>query len=88
MDLPVAVEFRMESNCDLISIAYTDDMVIDHRENLHTVRYTLYIRGADKRHWNQSEIFKFCLRMETAELAAVGISFYLHRDCAKMFRGA
>ena len=26
--------------------------------------------------------------METAELAAVGISFYLHRDCAKMFRGA
>lgn len=30
MDLPVAVEFRMESNCDLISIAYTDDMVIDY----------------------------------------------------------
>ena len=52
MDLPVAVEFRMESNCDLISIAYTYDMVIDHRENLHTVRYALYIRGADKRHWN------------------------------------
>jgi pyridoxal 5'-phosphate synthase pdxS subunit len=24
----------------------------------------------------------------SAELAAVGISFYLHRDCAKMFRGA
>jgi hypothetical protein len=30
MDLPVAVEFWMESNCDLISIAYTDDMVIDY----------------------------------------------------------
>ena len=30
MDLPIAVEFRMESNCDLISIAYTDDMVIDY----------------------------------------------------------
>ena len=67
MDLPVAVEFWMESNCDLISIAYTYDMVIDHRENLHTVRYTLYIRGADKRHWNQSEIFKFLSLIHISE---------------------
>ena len=77
MDAGVGVELGVEGDGELASLAGGHDVAVDGGERLGVLAYADDARGADEGHGDVAKALKACLRVEAAELAAVGVALDL-----------
>lgn len=74
----VVGELRMEGGDNLAALACRDDVSVDFGKHLHAVACRRDVWRADECHRYLTDAFHVVYGMETAELAAVGVT--LHGD--------
>ena len=79
MDSQVVVQFRVKRNSELVTVAHSDNLILDGRENLY-----VFARAFNERHRNCADSFEIFFSVETSELPAVSVAFYSNGRCRKV----